>query len=91
MSNTRIKIIAWVAAALVLFGLACIGAHFGHIAITTLALAIFWATLSLGRSARLRQQDCSAHAVTLESTVQATPSQPVSSASDRATRSAAPS
>ncbi|WP_437850109.1 hypothetical protein [Sorangium sp. So ce363] len=64
MSSTRLKIIVWVAAALVPFVLAYIGAHLGYIAITTLALAIFWATLSLGRmSARAREQDCSAYVV----------------------------
>ncbi len=92
MSNTRLKIIVWVVAALVPFGLAYIGAHLGHVAITTLAFAIFWATLSPGRrSARLRQQDGSAHVVNPENTAQAYPSQPLSSAGDRATRSAAPS
>ncbi|WP_437940140.1 hypothetical protein [Sorangium sp. So ce341] len=92
MSNTRLKIIVWVAAALVPFGLACIGAHLGYIAITTLAFAIFWATLSLGRmSARARQQDGSAHVADLETTAQAHPSQALSSASDGATQPAVPS
>ncbi|WP_437814942.1 hypothetical protein [Sorangium sp. So ce1078] len=92
MSSTRLKIIVWVAASLVPFGLAYIGAHLGYIAITTLAIAIFWATLSLGpMSARVRQQGCSARVVNLERTAQAHPSQPMGSASERATRPAAPS
>ncbi|WP_437319396.1 hypothetical protein [Sorangium sp. So ce385] len=77
---------------LVPFGFACIGAHLGYVAITTLAFAIFWATLSLGRmSARVHQQDCSAHVVNPETTAQAHPSQALSNASDRAMQPVAPS